>query len=81
MHENADMLISLFPTCVKYINQRLCDDKARYLGINVVNNMGPCPTSELILNKYKKCKIVFIGRHHYLAGARMHFKCLYRTFR
>lgn len=67
--KNADILISLFPTCAKYINQRLGLEKARYLGVNVVNNMGPQPTSELILNKCNKCRIVFIGRHHYLPGA------------
>ena len=66
---NADLLISLFPTCVNYINKRLRDNKAIYLGVNVVNNLINSPSPEIISQKTQKCRLVFIGRHHYMSGA------------
>lgn len=64
----ADLLISLFPTCAKYINERLEEHKAKSLGVNVVNNLQS-PPKESIIEKSQKCRIVFIGRLHYISGA------------
>lgn len=66
---NADLLISLFPTCVNYINNRLNTNKAIYLGVNVVNNLIDPPSPEIISQKSENCRLVFIGRHHYISGA------------
>ena len=65
----ADLLISLFPTCVNYINNRLKINKAIYLGVNVINNLINPLFSEIIFQKSQKCRLVFIGRHHYISGA------------
>lgn len=65
----ADLLISLFPTCVNYINKHLRTNKTIYLGVNVVNNLIPPPQPEIIFQKSQKCRLVFIGRNHYISGA------------
>lgn len=65
----ADLLVSLFPTCVNYINNRLMTNKAKYLGVNVINNLINPASPDIIFQKSQKCRLVFIGRHHYIAGA------------
>lgn len=66
---NADLIISLFPTCAKYINSRLNIKKALALGVNVVNNLSLPPRPDIVQIKKRNNKLVFIGRHHYLSGA------------
>lgn len=67
--KNASHVISLFPTCAKYINSILGENKAISLGVNVVNNLSSEPDKQLISKKIKRKRIVFIGRKHYLKGA------------
>ena len=66
----ADLVISLFPTCARYINDCLRINNAVYLGVNVVNNMSAPPDSDILYRKMRKPRLLFIGRHHYIEGAR-----------
>lgn len=66
---NATQIISLFPTCAKYINTYIGHDRAKYLGVNVVNNLMDGPKIDIIKAKGESMNIVFIGRRHYLQGA------------
>ncbi len=67
---NADLLVSLFPTCANYINARLkLKDKAIYLGVNVVNSLMSPPSPSVVIKKSQQLRLVFIGRYHYISGA------------
>ena len=65
----ASQIISLFPTCAKYINNYIGADKAISLGVNVVNNLMHEPEIDIVKSKGHNKNIVFIGRKHYLRGA------------
>lgn len=67
---NASQVISLFPTCANYINDFLGEKKAIALGVNVVNNLFSDPNKGVVSRKSDNKRIVFIGRKHYIQGAR-----------
>ena len=66
--ENADLVISLFPGITDYLKNYYKNPNIRYIG-NVVNNIKAEPTDNLIEQKEKSNKILFIGSRRYRDGA------------
>lgn len=74
--DNADVVISMFPKCAESMRKINPNANIIYLGTNVVNDLSIIKYSrENILNiKSISKSILFIGRKHYLKGAKLLIK-------
>lgn len=70
---HADKVVCLFPETAERIRVSFPGTEAHYLGQNVINTVykGNLCENEIINRKAASNKVLFIGRRHYLKGARL----------
>lgn len=70
--ENADWVISMFPECANSMKSHNPDANIIHLGLNVVNNLSQSEYTkeEILCLKKNSVSILFIGRKHYIEGAK-----------
>lgn len=71
--ENVQMAISLFEGCANYMKNQVTRANIQFLGGNVINMMQKPSkgVDEIICQKQKKIKILFIGMKKYITGAQL----------
>lgn len=71
--DRADLVISLFPKCTEWMRRRSLNSSIYYLGGNVVNAVRALPGEpvDLMQQKFRSSKLLFIGNKKYLKGANM----------
>ena len=66
--KNADVVLSLFPKSLEYNEKKYNTTNLYYLG-NVINGNSTLDKNQLISQKEKSNKILFIGNNKYIQGA------------